>query len=65
MCQGALLWAEIPLVVYGTSIERLQQMGWKQIDIYANEVARRVREKNPSDTSLPMWSSRKSTGSLS
>ena len=42
MCQGAILWTEIPLVVYGTSIERLQQMGWKQIDIYANEVARRT-----------------------
>ncbi len=42
MCQGAILWAEIPLVVYGTSIERLQQMGWKQIDIYANEVACRT-----------------------
>lgn len=42
MCQGAIIWAGIPVVVYGTSIERLQQLGWKQINILADEVAHRA-----------------------
>lgn len=41
MCQGAILWAGIPAVFYGTSIRRLQQLGWRQIDLLAEEVARR------------------------
>jgi tRNA(Arg) A34 adenosine deaminase TadA len=40
MCQGAVLWAGIPRVVYGTSIETLKRMGWRQIDIPALEVVR-------------------------
>jgi len=43
MCQGAISWTGIPEVVYGTSIRTLQQLGWRQIDITANEVAGRTR----------------------
>jgi tRNA(Arg) A34 adenosine deaminase TadA len=42
MCQGAVLWAGIPEVVFGTSIRTLQRLGWKQIDILAKEVAKRA-----------------------
>jgi tRNA(adenine34) deaminase len=42
MCQGAILWAGISEVVFGTSIRTLSQLGWKQIDIAAEEVARRT-----------------------
>ena len=41
MCQGAILWAEIGTVVFGTSIRFLQAHGWRQIDILAEEVVRR------------------------
>ncbi len=39
MCQGAIAWANIPRVVYGTSIAHLQSIGWKQIDITAEQVS--------------------------
>jgi tRNA(Arg) A34 adenosine deaminase TadA len=42
MCQAAILGASIPEVVYGTSIHRLQQLGWLQIDIGAKEVTDRT-----------------------
>jgi tRNA(Arg) A34 adenosine deaminase TadA len=42
MCQGAVLWAGIAEVVFGTSIATLKRLGWKQIDIGAGEVARRT-----------------------
>ncbi|HEY2839298.1 MAG TPA: nucleoside deaminase [Pirellulales bacterium] len=42
MCQGAIEWAGIGLVVFGTSIEMLQKLGWWQIDIRAAEVIRRT-----------------------
>lgn len=42
MCQGAILWAGISEVVFGTSIRTLQRLGWKQIDIEAEEVTRRT-----------------------
>ena len=42
MCQGAILWAGISRVVFGTSISTLKQMGWKQIDISAAEVIQRT-----------------------
>jgi tRNA(adenine34) deaminase len=42
MCQSAILWAGIPLVVYGSSIPFLQGLGWWQIDIRAEEVVRRA-----------------------
>jgi len=42
MCQAAILWAGINRVVYGTSIARLQELGWNQIDIDCGEVTRRT-----------------------
>jgi tRNA(adenine34) deaminase len=42
MCQGAIEWAGIGLVVYGTSIATLQELDWWQIDIRAAEVIRRT-----------------------
>jgi tRNA(Arg) A34 adenosine deaminase TadA len=42
MCQGAILWAGVQTVVYGSSIRFLQQLGWKQIDISASEMAERT-----------------------
>ncbi|MFZ5828662.1 MAG: nucleoside deaminase [Planctomycetota bacterium] len=42
MCQAAILWAGISEVVFGTSIRTLQRLGWKQIDIVAEEVTRRT-----------------------
>jgi len=44
MCQGAILWTGIEMVVFGTSIRTLQKMGWRQIDILAEEVVRRSPE---------------------
>lgn len=41
MYQGAILWTGIEMVVLGTSIRSLQKMGWRQIDIFAEEVVRR------------------------
>lgn len=41
MCMAALLWSGIGTVVFGTSIRFLQQAGWRQIDILAEEVIRR------------------------
>ena len=41
MCTGAILWSGIKTVVYGTSIRHLQSLGWRQIDILADEVIRR------------------------
>jgi tRNA(adenine34) deaminase len=35
------LWSGIETVVFGTSIRSLQRMGWRQIDILAEEVIRR------------------------
>jgi tRNA(Arg) A34 adenosine deaminase TadA len=42
MCQGAIEWAGIGCVVYGTSIATLQKLDWWQIDIRADEVIRRT-----------------------
>jgi tRNA(Arg) A34 adenosine deaminase TadA len=42
MCLSATAWAGIPIVCYGTSIPDLQDMGWNQIDLRADEVARRT-----------------------
>jgi len=41
MCQGAILWSGIGMVVFGTSIRFLQNHGWRQIDILAEEVVSR------------------------
>jgi tRNA(Arg) A34 adenosine deaminase TadA len=42
MCAAAIVWAGIPLVVYGTSLPFLQQCDWRQIDIRCEEVFRRT-----------------------
>jgi tRNA(Arg) A34 adenosine deaminase TadA len=42
MCQSAVSWAGIGVVVYGSSIPFLKDLGWWQIDIRAEEVARRT-----------------------
>jgi tRNA(adenine34) deaminase len=41
MCQAAVLWSGIEEVVFGTSIRTLQRLGWRQINIAADEVIRR------------------------
>lgn len=41
MCQSAIEWSGIGTIVYDTSIPFLQQHGWSQIDIRADEVIRR------------------------
>jgi tRNA(adenine34) deaminase len=41
MCQAAILWTGIETVVFGTSIRSLQRLGWRQIDILAEEIVRR------------------------
>jgi tRNA(Arg) A34 adenosine deaminase TadA len=41
MCQGAVIWSGITRVVFGISIGRLVELGWKQIEIPAEEVAHR------------------------
>ena len=41
MCQGAVAWAGIKRVVYGSSIPFLKSLNWWAIDIRAEELARR------------------------
>jgi tRNA(Arg) A34 adenosine deaminase TadA len=41
MCQGAILWSGIREVVFGTSIAELMALGWRQIDLPAQEVVNR------------------------
>jgi tRNA(Arg) A34 adenosine deaminase TadA len=41
MCQAAILWSGIGTVVFDSSIRSLQQPGWRQIDILADEVVSR------------------------
>ncbi len=43
MCQGAILFAGIPQVVYGSSIPFLQSIGWEQIDLRAADLAARSK----------------------
>jgi tRNA(Arg) A34 adenosine deaminase TadA len=43
MCQAAALWAGVAMVVYGSSIPFLEQLGWWQIDIRSEEIIRRTR----------------------
>lgn len=38
MCQSAIIWSGIQKVVFGTSIQTLAQMGWKQFTITAEQV---------------------------
>lgn len=41
MCQSAIMWSGLSLVVYGTSLPDLVALGWDGIDLRAEEVARR------------------------
>ena len=41
MCQSAILWCGIPETIFGTSIESLMRIGFRQIEISAEEVVRR------------------------
>lgn len=38
MCQGAMMWTGIKRVVFGTSIETLSRLGWRQIQLSAQAV---------------------------
>ncbi|MDP3561842.1 MAG: nucleoside deaminase [Legionellaceae bacterium] len=38
MCQSAIVWAQIPKVVFATSIGYLTNHGWNQINIPASEI---------------------------
>ena len=42
MCMGAVLWADVGRVVFGTSIRLLLDTGWRQIDIPAAVVTGRA-----------------------
>lgn len=42
MCQAAIQWTGIETVVFGSSIQFLQQLGWNQIDISSHEVVERT-----------------------
>lgn len=42
MCQAAIIWAGIPTVVYGTSIQTLTDLGWKQFKLTAKDVCAAV-----------------------
>jgi tRNA(adenine34) deaminase len=41
MCMAAVLWSGIGTVVFGASIRHLQQQGWRQIDMRAEDMVRR------------------------
>jgi tRNA(Arg) A34 adenosine deaminase TadA len=44
MCMGAILWSGIESVVFGTTIQFLVDIGWKQLQIPAREVVERSPE---------------------
>jgi tRNA(Arg) A34 adenosine deaminase TadA len=39
MCQSAIVWSGMKLMVYGTSIPTLKRLGWGQIDLRASEIS--------------------------
>jgi len=47
MCAAASWWAEIGLIVYGTSIERLIELGWRQLATPVRELLARSRGIEP------------------
>lgn len=47
MCQGAIIWAGIGTVVFGTSIQHLIEKGWRQIDIKSEEVCHKSNFNKP------------------
>lgn len=46
MCMSAILWCGIRSVVYGTSIAKLMELGWNQINIRAANVVGRSHRPN-------------------
>jgi tRNA(adenine34) deaminase len=40
MCQGAIMWKGIKRVVFGTSIQTLSRLGWRQIQLSSQAVVR-------------------------
>jgi tRNA(Arg) A34 adenosine deaminase TadA len=42
MCQGAIMWAGIGEVVFGTRLTMLQSLGWPQIDLRAADIVVRT-----------------------
>ncbi len=42
MCMSDIIWAGIPLTVYGTSIPYLKKQHWDQIDIRARDVIKKA-----------------------
>ncbi|MDP8971876.1 MAG: nucleoside deaminase [Actinomycetota bacterium] len=42
MCSGAILWCDIPHVVFGTSIATLERLDLPQISLSCGEIARRA-----------------------
>lgn len=44
MCMGAILWSGIETVVFGTTIEFLVDIGWKQLQISSREIVNRSPE---------------------
>jgi hypothetical protein len=53
MCLAAILWSGIGTVAFGSSIRFLQQQGWRQIDILAEEVVRRSTPISTSSSAPP------------
>lgn len=43
MCTGALYWARIPKVVYGTRISRLKRLDWDHVDVTAGDLMKKAR----------------------
>ena len=37
-CMAAIIWSKIPAVIFGISITRLKQLGWRQFDLDAHQV---------------------------
>lgn len=46
MCQAAIIWAGIPEVIFGTSIETLIDLGWNQFDLKASDIVASARFAN-------------------
>ena len=46
MCFSAILWSGIQSVVFGTDIERLVELGWRQIEVTSDELLSRSPEFN-------------------
>ena len=43
MCAGALYWAGIPKVIFGTKVGTLKRLDWDQIDVPAVELMRKAQ----------------------